>query len=304
MKKNLSTKKNTKVVLSKSKSLLNIANKILAKSSSVTSNLDQELIDESWMDRLWNWADEQEIPEEILPRTQYDLLKLEELNLEEELEYKIVSIPKEIGYLSNLTFLSFMVESEIPKEIGLLHNLESLSITSTYGENDLVVELPESMGNLTKLSRIFLSGNISGSSIERLLKNNTNISTLHINYNRSIESIPESICPSKSLSTMNLMNTNNLILTRKQLEWSCKNIKDKNLPLLELFHAVTLDGSHIVYKVETDANFRYFSRIPWDVYEKWEESYSPKLPDPVFAGIEKDDYESEDKLVTIELPYL
>ncbi len=260
MKKNLSTKKNTKVVLSKSKSLLNIANKILAKSSSVTSNLDQELIDESWMDRLWNWADEQEIPEEILPRTQYDLLKLEELNLEEELEYKIVSIPKEIGYLSNLTFLSFITESDIPKEIGLLHNLESLSI-SVYREKELLVELPDGIENLTKLSRIFLSGNISASSIERLLKNNTDIDTLYISNNDSLTNIPESIFPSASLETLRLLYNDNLLLSPKQFSWACK-LRDEEEKEIKMYATSTPDGTNICYEIDYGNRFQYYSIIP------------------------------------------
>ena len=56
MKKNLPTiKQDTKVILSKTKSIIGITNKVL--------NNKLELDDKSWMQRLWDWADENEIPD-------------------------------------------------------------------------------------------------------------------------------------------------------------------------------------------------------------------------------------------------
>jgi len=56
MKNNLTTTKNTDLVLKKSKSMLNITNRILSGKTALTQ------IDESWIERLWAWADDNEIP--------------------------------------------------------------------------------------------------------------------------------------------------------------------------------------------------------------------------------------------------
>ena len=62
MKKNLTTNKNSKLALKKSKNLMNMADKILARNNS--KDLDD---DEGWMQRLWDWAVENDISSEIIP---------------------------------------------------------------------------------------------------------------------------------------------------------------------------------------------------------------------------------------------
>ena len=52
MKKNLLTiKQSTEVALSRANTLMDVADKILANQST-------DLVDESWMERLWQWADD------------------------------------------------------------------------------------------------------------------------------------------------------------------------------------------------------------------------------------------------------
>ena len=112
MKKNqLTTTRSTDIILGRSKSLLKITKKILSNTSS------NALVDESWMENLWEWADENEIDEEILPRDKETLCEMTKLEI---MYYKISTLPPEIGNLTNLKVLS-LLDTEIvtlPPEIA------------------------------------------------------------------------------------------------------------------------------------------------------------------------------------------
>ena len=122
MKKNLPTiRQSTEVALSRANTLMDVADKILAKQST-------DLVDEGWMDVLWKWADDNRIPEYQLPRNRDGLLNLTELRLWYN---QFTKLPKEIGNLVNLTKLD-LVENELtklPKEITNLVNLTELYLT-------------------------------------------------------------------------------------------------------------------------------------------------------------------------------
>ena len=91
-------------------------------------------VDDSWMKRLWIWADENMILSDVLPRNKTELLALDVLDLEDDGGYGYIfnSIPKEIGMLRNLTSLSFTIENDedyiVPEDIGMLNNLTYLSV--------------------------------------------------------------------------------------------------------------------------------------------------------------------------------
>ena len=73
MKKNLPTiRQSTEVALSRANTLMDVADKILAKQST-------DLVDEGWMEVLWQWADDNDIDDEILPRDREALFNLTEL---------------------------------------------------------------------------------------------------------------------------------------------------------------------------------------------------------------------------------
>ena len=202
MKNNLTTTKNTDLILKKSKSMLDITNRILSGKTALTQ------IDESWMQRLWDWADENEIGDlkwveskyndnggyyKGFPRDKKTLLELTKLGLWDN---QLTDLPKEIGNLSNLTVLqlSYNQLTELPKEIVNLSNLTELELS-----NNQLTELPKEIGNLS------------------------NLTDLRLSYNQLTE-LPKEIRNLSNLRRLNLENNPNLILSIEQKEWIKKLI--------------------------------------------------------------------------------
>ena len=88
------------------------------KDKLITKNRNKDLVDESWMDRLWAWADKNGIGDlewrevewhdnggywEGLPREKKKLLTFTKLYLKHN---QLTELPKEIGNLTNLTKLN------------------------------------------------------------------------------------------------------------------------------------------------------------------------------------------------------
>lgn len=94
MKKNLPiVQQGSKVMLSKTKSLMSMTKKILGNKL--------VLSDDGWMQRLWDWADANDISNDILARDREELLTSTELDLE---CYNLTKLPKGIWNLTNLTY--------------------------------------------------------------------------------------------------------------------------------------------------------------------------------------------------------
>lgn len=130
MNNNLTTiNQSSKLVLTKSKKLLNVTNKILANKKK------NEQIAYSWIDKLWKWADDNNVPDlragynnilEGIPRIESDLLSINTLNLS---GFELTTIPKELFNLTNIRFLNLSKNKliSIPNEIQNLENLENLT---------------------------------------------------------------------------------------------------------------------------------------------------------------------------------
>lgn len=110
----------------------------------------------------------------------------------------LTKIPKTIGQLSKLTFLSLIYNKieNVPHELCNLKKIKSLSLS-----NNKIINLPEHIGNMTQLTHIYLSNN-------------------------PIENLPDSINNLHNLEVLNLMQTGikkTDVNKIKQLENLCKN---------------------------------------------------------------------------------
>lgn len=154
-------KQNTVAALSKTKNLMLTVNKILAQKGELSIN------DDSWMKRIWVWAEENMIQDTKLgfdqalnkryyrgiPNNKDDLLHCEWLNLRwNRLKY----LPIEICCLKDLRVLELMNNNleTLPNEIDNLINLEKLDLNL----NQLRL-LPNQIVNLKKLQYLSFKNN-------------------------------------------------------------------------------------------------------------------------------------------------
>ena len=96
---------NSQLALRQSKQLLGITKKILSHGLTV---------DESWMQRLWDWADANSIPGSDIPRDREWLLSLNELEI---LESDLTELPAEIGKLKKLEYLCIDSDVKLPPHL-------------------------------------------------------------------------------------------------------------------------------------------------------------------------------------------
>lgn len=172
--KNLPTIKQTStVVLSKTRNLMTITNKILTKKGEIS------IQDDSWIERLWAWADDNLLREsnmvfdkdtrktyyQGIPKTKEDLLLVEHITLRWN---RLQSLSNEICELKNLKVLELM--------------------------NNRLETLPKNIANLTQLE------------------------TLDLNINQLIE-LPPSIIKLKRLKFISIRNNKSLFLTENHIEW-------------------------------------------------------------------------------------
>ncbi len=118
------------------------------------------------------------------------------------------SIPKEVGYLTNLTNLNLywnQLTGSIPSQLGNLINLEYLNL----GENQLTGSIPLELSFLSNLVEISLRENQLTGSIPSVLGNLNNLVFLDLYGNDLTHEIPTEIG--------NLINLNKLYLYNNQL---------------------------------------------------------------------------------------
>jgi Leucine-rich repeat (LRR) protein len=109
----LTVKKSSELSLKKTKNLLDVTRKILTTRNNIA------VVDDSWMERLWAWADENNIDEMELPRDKSGLTNLQALHLGGN---NLTELPKEIGQLTHLQELglsgNYLTEQSFQKKLG------------------------------------------------------------------------------------------------------------------------------------------------------------------------------------------
>ncbi len=229
----------TNIALRKTKSIFDIAKKLLGSNS--------DLVDDSWMQRLWDWADENEIPElgtlddddsgeeyiGGIPRNKVELLSLSELSISDA---SFTYLPKEIGNLTTLKRLYLRNNydlTHLPKEIGNLENLEILYLVGSK-----IDTFPKDIKKLINLTKLTLySNNFSNFPIEiiyipnleifnfsdrKLTKigkeigNLINLKELYIRGGKFKE-LPVEICKLEFLESLELLRCSNLSILPKEI---------------------------------------------------------------------------------------
>lgn len=130
------------------------------------SNAANEALDvnESWIKKIWEWADEFELLDSEVPRNKELLLAITKLEIieadgvglnEQDTRdiFRVGYIPDEIINLTNLIEISFsgVSSSRLPKYIGQLTNLTKLDLIKCNLES-----LPDSIGQLHSLTELNL----------------------------------------------------------------------------------------------------------------------------------------------------
>ena len=225
-----STQKST-LVLSKAKNLLNITNKIL-------ENRNSDLVNGSWMNRIWEWADINYIAEYHynqfsehytgLPRNKQQLLFMKELVLFQTDQATINSggmssiykLPIEIGNLINLKsmILDDINLKEVPASIVKLQNLEELKlgwnphVDMCHGYENSIESLPNDIGKLKSLKKLYLDMN----PLEKLPNSMCNLYNLEILslYACGICELPLNIGLLNNLKELNLWWNDLVVLPR------------------------------------------------------------------------------------------
>jgi hypothetical protein len=179
--------------------------KILNGSEERSLNTTLMMDSKSWMNSIWRWADEYNIPESTIPRDPINLDSISKLGVS---GYDIKEIPHVISNLKRLTWLSFSNNqiSEIPKEIFELKNLKELKFW-----NNKIKTISEDIGSLIHLENLILGNN-------------------------NLQKLPDNICKLVNLKELNIVNNFGLILTERQRIWinelldsGCKVDIDSNM---------------------------------------------------------------------------
>jgi Leucine-rich repeat (LRR) protein len=183
-------------------------------------NLDDNLVDvtnhKTWENRLWHWADVNNIDNITLPRNKDALIELKQLSLDIGLITTQVKLPKEIGKLKNLEQLEIITNNyddinpliKLPKEICNLINLKWLLLCNTG-----LTDLPKEIVNLTNLEYL----NLSNNKIPEIQKEIGDLVSLtHLNLaNNQLAEFPHEVIRLINLSSLDCAGNNINVITNK-----------------------------------------------------------------------------------------
>ncbi len=246
MNKNLSiVSQNNKLMLKKSKSLMNITNNILSN--------------DNWMQRLWRWADEKDISDLEwtveddykysygMPRNKTELLNLIDLDLSEN---HLTELVKEIENLINLTGLWLQTNqlTHVEKEITNLKNLTYLWLSENH-----LSELPKEIGNLSSLTHLKLAKN-KLKEVPKEIGNLLNLKELYLYENELVE-FPKVIVNLTNLVKFDFEDNPNLVLTAEQKEWIHELIKNGCDVIMDDKY------QHIYGDVEIERRYKYLDQF-------------------------------------------
>jgi hypothetical protein len=183
-----------------------------------------------WLDEMISWAVKNRISEKNLPRNKEDLLKLEHLELRNQIIIdipesigncvnlksldlsgnKLVKIPESIGNCVNLSYLCLWDNNlvKIPKSIAKLSNLTELDLS--YNQ---LVNIPASIENLINLKELSLYENLL-QEIPNFIGELSNLVELDLSKNK-LKTIPCSIIRWENLKSLNLNLDNSIIFDEK-----------------------------------------------------------------------------------------
>jgi Leucine-rich repeat (LRR) protein len=120
-----------------------------------------------------------------------NLTCLKQLYMRTDYNINNITIPAEIGKLTDLEYLFFIAgfTGTIPPELGKLTKLKNLEIYETQ----LIGNIPPELGNLSKLEVLRLEHNKLTGKIPQELENLRNLQELNLQYNSLSGTIPQSL---------------------------------------------------------------------------------------------------------------
>jgi Leucine-rich repeat (LRR) protein/WD40 repeat protein len=228
---------NSALSLRRSNQLMDITDQILAR-----ARRELTVHEESWMARLWAWADENGVPDlewfasnyfdkggywRGLPLEREALLGLTELRLD---KMELATLPSEIGRLQQLQSLILLNNqlTTLPPEIGQLQQLQTLEL---WGNQ--LITLPPDIGLLRQLQELSIHIN-NITSLPPEIGQLQQLQTLEL-WGNQLTMLPPEIGQLQQLRTLNLGGITGGLLTTLPPE----------IGLLQQLRALNLESNHL-----------------------------------------------------------
>ncbi|KAF7830078.1 receptor-like protein kinase HSL1 [Senna tora] len=139
------------------------------------------------------------------PMSVFNLTNIEVLNFNENTGFNYWELPEDMYRLKNLKsviFMTCMLRGRIPASIGNVSSLVDLELSGNY----LTGQIPVELGLLKNLQQLELYYNQLVGNIPKELGNLTELRDLDMSVNKLAGSLPESVCGLPKLETLQLYN--------------------------------------------------------------------------------------------------